>query len=98
MYQVPHGLAPLLPHHDNAALRRRDLRQHQTAIALRCSDSNGDIPARPPRTAGRCRATAPPEGIAARVAAGSMAGQDFGNLDQEVLKITEGGLRRLEED
>jgi aminoglycoside phosphotransferase (APT) family kinase protein len=38
------------------------------------------------------------QGIAARVAAGSMAGQDFGNLDQEVTKIAEGGLSRLEED
>jgi len=27
-----------------------------------------------------------------------MAGQDFGNLDQEVLKIAEEGLSRLEED
>ena len=34
----------------------------------------------------------------ARVAAGSMAGQDFGNLGQEVLKIAEGGLSRIEED
>ena len=38
------------------------------------------------------------QGIAARVAAGSMAGQDFGNLDQEVLKIAEAGLSRLKED
>jgi hypothetical protein len=38
------------------------------------------------------------QGIAARVAAGSMAGQDFGNLDQEVLKIAEEGLSRLQED
>ena len=38
------------------------------------------------------------QGIAARVAGGSMAGQDFGNLDQEVLKIAEEGLSRLEED
>jgi aminoglycoside phosphotransferase (APT) family kinase protein len=38
------------------------------------------------------------QGIAARVAAGSMAGQDFGNLDEEVLKIAEEGLSRLEED
>jgi len=38
------------------------------------------------------------QGIAARSAAGSMAGQDFGNLDQEILKIAEGGLSRLEED
>jgi hypothetical protein len=38
------------------------------------------------------------QGIAARVAAGSMAGQDFGSLGQEVLKIAEGGLSRLKED
>ena len=38
------------------------------------------------------------QGIAARVAAGSMAGQDFGNLDEEVVKIAEGGLNRLKED
>ena len=38
------------------------------------------------------------QGIAVRVAAGSMAGQDFGNLDQEVARIAEGGLARLEED
>jgi aminoglycoside phosphotransferase (APT) family kinase protein len=38
------------------------------------------------------------QGIAARVTAGSMAGQDFGSLDQEVLKIAEEGLSRLEED
>jgi len=38
------------------------------------------------------------QGIAARVAAGSMAGQDFGNLDEEVTKIAEGGLVRLKED
>ncbi len=38
------------------------------------------------------------QGIAARVTAGSMAGQDFGHLDQEILKIAEGGLCRLEED
>jgi aminoglycoside phosphotransferase (APT) family kinase protein len=38
------------------------------------------------------------QGIAARVAAGSMAGQDFGNLDEEVTKIAEGGLARLKED
>ena len=35
------------------------------------------------------------QGIAARVAVGAMAGQDFGNLDQEVLKIAEEGLIRL---
>jgi aminoglycoside phosphotransferase (APT) family kinase protein len=38
------------------------------------------------------------QGIAARVAAGSMAGQDFGNLDQEVAKVAEDGLARLKED
>jgi hypothetical protein len=38
------------------------------------------------------------QGIAVRVAAGSMAGQDFGNLDQEARKIAEEGLSRLEED
>jgi len=38
------------------------------------------------------------QGIAARVTAGSMAGQDFGHPDQEILKIAEGGLCRLEED
>ena len=37
-----HRLAALLSD-DNAALCRRDLRQHQAAIALGCSDSNGDI-------------------------------------------------------
>ena len=31
-------------------------------------------------------------------AAGSMAGQDFGHLDQEVLKIAEEGLSRLREE
>ena len=36
------------------------------------------------------------QGIAARVAVGAMAGQDFGNLDQEVVKIAEEGLIRLE--
>jgi len=38
------------------------------------------------------------QGIAARVAAGAMAGQDFGNLDQEVLKIAEEGLIRLDQE
>jgi aminoglycoside phosphotransferase (APT) family kinase protein len=38
------------------------------------------------------------QGIAARVAAGSMAGQDFGNLDEEVARIAEDGLSRLKED
>jgi hypothetical protein len=32
------------------------------------------------------------------VAAGSMAGQDFGNLDEEVARIAEDGLSRLKED
>jgi aminoglycoside phosphotransferase (APT) family kinase protein len=36
------------------------------------------------------------QGIASRVAVGAMAGQDFGNLDKEVLKIAEEGLIRLE--
>lgn len=38
------------------------------------------------------------QGIAARVAVGAMAGQDFGNLDEEVLKIAEEGLIRLERE
>ena len=41
------------------------------------------------------------QGIAARVAAGAMAGQDFGTpdqLDQEVLRIAEGGLSRLDQE
>ena len=38
------------------------------------------------------------EGIAARVAVGAMAGQDFGNLDEEVLKIAEEGLIRLDQE
>jgi len=37
------------------------------------------------------------QGIASRVAVGAMAGQDFGNLDKEVLKIAEEGLNRLEQ-
>ncbi|WP_328418510.1 phosphotransferase family protein [Micromonospora sp. NBC_00389] len=37
------------------------------------------------------------QGIASRVAAGAMAGQDFGNLDDEVLRIAETGLLRLDE-
>lgn len=37
------------------------------------------------------------QGIASRVAVGAMAGQDFGNLDEEVLKIAEEGLIRLEQ-
>jgi aminoglycoside phosphotransferase (APT) family kinase protein len=35
------------------------------------------------------------QGIAARTAAGAMAGQDFGNLDAEVVRCAEGGLERL---
>ena len=35
------------------------------------------------------------QGIAARVAVGAMAGQDFGNLDQDVVKIAEEGLVKL---
>jgi aminoglycoside phosphotransferase (APT) family kinase protein len=38
------------------------------------------------------------QGIAARVAVDAMAGQDFGNLDDEVLKIAEEGLNRLEQE
>jgi aminoglycoside phosphotransferase (APT) family kinase protein len=37
------------------------------------------------------------QGIAARVAAGSMAGQDFGELDGEVLRIAQAGLTLLEQ-
>ncbi|MGW0816990.1 phosphotransferase family protein [Streptomyces viridiviolaceus] len=37
------------------------------------------------------------QGIAARTAAGAMAGQDFGDLDAEVLRCAEEGLARLEE-
>jgi aminoglycoside phosphotransferase (APT) family kinase protein len=36
------------------------------------------------------------QGIAARVAAGSMAGQDFGDLGGEVVRIVEAGLTTLE--
>lgn len=35
------------------------------------------------------------QGIAARVAAGSMAGQDFGDLTEEIVRITEEGLAML---
>lgn len=38
------------------------------------------------------------QGIAARVAAGAMAGQQFGDLDAEVARIAEEGLRRLERE
>ncbi|WP_116450857.1 phosphotransferase family protein [Blastococcus litoris] len=38
------------------------------------------------------------QGIAARVAAGAMAGQDFGDLDGEVRRIAEAGLARLEQE
>lgn len=37
------------------------------------------------------------QGIAARVAAGAMAGQHFGDLDAEVARIADAGLRRLRE-
>lgn len=37
------------------------------------------------------------QGIVARVAASAMAGQDFGNLDAEILRITEEGIVRLEQ-
>ncbi|MFF6804521.1 phosphotransferase [Streptomyces sp. NPDC012616] len=37
------------------------------------------------------------QGIAVRTAAGTMAGQDFGSLDAEVLRCAEEGLARLEE-
>ena len=37
------------------------------------------------------------QGIAARVAAGVMAGQDFGDLDSEVVRCCEAGLERLAE-
>jgi hypothetical protein len=35
------------------------------------------------------------QGIAARVAAGAMAGQDFGDLREEIVRITEEGLAML---
>ncbi|MEV7345881.1 phosphotransferase family protein [Streptomyces sp. NPDC093544] len=38
------------------------------------------------------------QGIAARVAAGAMAGQDFGNLDAEVVRCAEEGMARLGEE
>ncbi len=38
------------------------------------------------------------QGIAARVAAGAMAGQDFGDLDDEVRRIAEAGLTRLDQE
>lgn len=37
------------------------------------------------------------QGIAARPAAGAMAGQDLGSYDDEVLKIVEEGLVRPEQ-
>jgi aminoglycoside phosphotransferase (APT) family kinase protein len=37
------------------------------------------------------------QGIAARVAQGAMAGQDFGDLDAEVKRIAAGGLQALDE-
>jgi aminoglycoside phosphotransferase (APT) family kinase protein len=38
------------------------------------------------------------QGIAARVAAGVMAGQDFGDLEAEVARIAEDGLHRLRQE
>ena len=38
------------------------------------------------------------QGIAARVRAGSMAGQDFGDIESEVERIAAEGLARLEEE
>jgi aminoglycoside phosphotransferase (APT) family kinase protein len=38
------------------------------------------------------------QGIAARVAAGAMAGQNFGDLDDEVRRIAEAGLTRLDQE
>lgn len=38
------------------------------------------------------------QGIAARVAAGAMAGQEFGDLDTEVARIAEDGLHRLDQE
>jgi aminoglycoside phosphotransferase (APT) family kinase protein len=38
------------------------------------------------------------QGIAARVAAGVMAGQEFGDLDSEVARIAEDGLHRLDQE
>jgi len=38
------------------------------------------------------------QGIAARVAAGSMAGQDFGDIESEVERVATEGLARLEGD
>ena len=37
------------------------------------------------------------QGIAARVAGGQMAGQDFGDLDAEILRIAQTGLDLLEQ-
>jgi aminoglycoside phosphotransferase (APT) family kinase protein len=37
------------------------------------------------------------QGIVVRVAAGAMAGQDFGNLDAEILRIAEEGILRLDQ-
>ena len=61
VHQVLHGLAALLSRDENAALCRRDLRQHQTGITLGCFDSNGDIR----RQAAGCR----PGGLAHKLAA-----------------------------
>jgi aminoglycoside phosphotransferase (APT) family kinase protein len=38
------------------------------------------------------------QGIAARVAAGVMAGQEFGDLDSEVARIADAGLHRLDQE
>lgn len=38
------------------------------------------------------------QGIAARVAAGAMAGQDFGNLEAEVVRCAEEGMARLAQE
>ncbi len=61
VHQVPHGLAALLSHDENAVLCRRDLRQYQTGITLGCFDGNGDIR----RQAAGCH----PEGITHKPAA-----------------------------
>ena len=37
------------------------------------------------------------QGIAARVAAGQMAGQDFGDLDAEIVRIAQTGLDLYEQ-
>ncbi|MBA2560870.1 MAG: phosphotransferase family protein, partial [Propionibacteriales bacterium] len=37
------------------------------------------------------------QGVAARVTMGAMAGQDFGNLDHDVVRLAEDGLTKLEQ-